>query len=181
MLPIGMALDTQGNIYVSNDQNYRVEKFDGADKFVTEFGSSGSADGQFLHPCHITIDDQGNIYVVDFGNDRVQKLNRNGKFLAKWDSCGERPLMGPVGLALGGQGNLYVSTYGALRLPANPSSAQLGNRVCKLDREGHCLFECCEGTGDGQFDGPVAIAADSGGNVYVSETNNHRIQKFKQK
>lgn len=180
--PIGMALDSQGNIYISDDQNYRIEKFDSTGKFLTKFGSSGSGDGQFLQPRHIAIDDQGNIYVADFGNDRVQKLDRNGKFLAKWNSCGEYPLTGPVGLALDAQGNLYVSIYGAFSLPANPSITQLGNRICKFDYAGHFQFEWgSKGAGDGQFNSPVAIAVDNTGNVYVSDMNNHRIQKFSQK
>lgn len=180
--PIGMAIDPQGNIYISDEQNYRIEKFDSTGKFLTEFGSSGSGDGQFLRPRHIAMDDQDNIYVADFGNDRIQKLDHNGKFLAKWDSCGEYPLTGPVGLAFDGQGNLYVSLYGAFPLPANPSIAQLGNRICKLDHAGRFLFEWGgKGAGDGQFNGPGAIVVDNAGNVYVADTGNHRIQKFRQR
>jgi DNA-binding beta-propeller fold protein YncE len=74
--PEGIAVDAQGNIYVTdNRDNYRVEKFDSDGKFLGKWGNWGSDDGQFEYVFRIAIDSQGNIYVTDDGdNDSIQKF-----------------------------------------------------------------------------------------------------------
>jgi DNA-binding beta-propeller fold protein YncE len=49
-----------------------VQKFDGNGNFITKWGSTGTADGQFLHPIGIAINSKGLVYVADINNARVQ-------------------------------------------------------------------------------------------------------------
>jgi tripartite motif-containing protein 71 len=74
--PEGIAVDAQGNVYVTdNRDNYRVEKFDKDGKFLGQWGNWGSDDGQFEYVFRIAVDSQGNIYVTDDGdNDSIQKF-----------------------------------------------------------------------------------------------------------
>ena len=70
--PDGIAIDSEGNVYVADSENHRIQKFDSTWNFITKWGSMGSGDGQFRHPASIAIDLQGNVYVADSDNNRIQ-------------------------------------------------------------------------------------------------------------
>jgi len=77
----------------------------------------------------------------------------------------------PKGVAVDGSGNILVVEQGLISNEAN--------RVQKFDASGNFLFKIDQfGSGDGQLKFPSGIAADSFGNIYVADNNNHRIQKF---
>ncbi|MDO6391769.1 putative Ig domain-containing protein, partial [Pontibacter sp. BT731] len=69
--PNGLTVDGQGNVYVADRFNHRVQKFDGQGAFLFQFGSEGSGEGQLSHPYGIAVDGQGNVYVADQFNHRV--------------------------------------------------------------------------------------------------------------
>jgi tripartite motif-containing protein 71 len=77
--PYDAAIDSSGNIWIV-DQD-RVQKFDSSGNYITQFGSSGSANGQFNAPFGIAVDASDNIWVADNNNNRVQKFDKNGNFL----------------------------------------------------------------------------------------------------
>ena len=70
--PCGIAVDASDYVYVT-DLNNRVQKFSGVGEFITQFGESGTGNGQFSNPMGLVIDDAYNVYVVDTGNNRIQK------------------------------------------------------------------------------------------------------------
>lgn len=114
--PEGIAVDGQGNVYVVDPANYRIEKFDANGNFIIQWGSQGTEDGQFLDAGGIAIDQQGNVYVTDNQQNvggptsQVSKFDSNGKFLLKWGSTGtDLGLFNyPSGIAVDQQGNIYV-------------------------------------------------------------------------
>jgi DNA-binding beta-propeller fold protein YncE len=55
--------------------------FDDYGRFITAWGSPGSANGEFKYPEGITVDKLEHIYVVDRGNDRIEKFDSNGRFI----------------------------------------------------------------------------------------------------
>jgi tripartite motif-containing protein 71 len=63
-----IIVDSEGNTYVTDQGNNRVQKFDSDGNFVTKWGSEGSGEGQFNSPLGISLDFEGNVYVVDTGN-----------------------------------------------------------------------------------------------------------------
>ena len=72
--PTDIAIDSIGNIYVTDTGNNRIQKFNFNGTFITKWGSKGDKDGQFSNPCGITVDIEGNVYVADTGNYRIQKF-----------------------------------------------------------------------------------------------------------
>jgi tripartite motif-containing protein 71 len=67
-----VAVDQTNNVYVADSFSDRVQKFTNEGTFVTEFGSSGSGDGQFKFPHSIVVNPDGLVYVTDYFNSRVQ-------------------------------------------------------------------------------------------------------------
>ena len=166
--PFGVAVDPSGNIYVSDQGNSRVEKFNSNGQFILKWGSSGTGDEQFDLPGGITIDSAGNIYVADGRNHRIQKFDPSGNFLSKFGTFGQGDgqLYFPAGLVIDSFGNIWL---------ADTSN----NRVQKFTSGGVFISKFgSAGSGDGQFNAPVDIVFDTSGNIYVSDMFNQRIQKF---
>lgn len=80
--PQAMALDAEGQLWVCDAGNHRVQIFDLSNdqaEVVKEFGSEGRARGEFRFPYGLSLDPRGHVYVCEFGNHRVQKLTLDGK------------------------------------------------------------------------------------------------------
>jgi len=73
--PSGIATDADGNVYVVDTYNNRIQKFDSSGTFISTWGSSGSGEGEFYHPCGIATDASDNVYVVDTYSYRIQKFD----------------------------------------------------------------------------------------------------------
>ena len=79
--PTNAAVDEDGNVYVSDTFNDRVEIFDADGNFIREFGKAGDGPGYFTRPKGIAIDRDGHIWVADAMQDRVQVFSPEGKLL----------------------------------------------------------------------------------------------------
>ena len=80
-LPTNVAVDKEGNVYVTDTLNDRVEIFDADGAFVSEFGTPGDGPGHFARPKGIAIDSDGHIWVADEVQCRVQVYNKEGQLL----------------------------------------------------------------------------------------------------
>lgn len=178
--PRSITFDAQGNLYVTDAGNFRIEKFDPSGKFLAQFGSGqGAGPGQFGDgpgggPWGIAVDKAGNVYAADTWNHRIVKFDPAGKVLTQWGVFGQAPsagealnlLYGPRDIAIDADGNLWVSDTG-------------NKRIVKFDPNGRALIGYGGAGGDpGQFLEPVGLAFDRLGNLYVADTWNQRIQKF---
>ena len=132
--PSGIAADNDGNVYVVDTGNSRVQKFDGNSKEyyakaipLAKWGTHGSGDGQFNTPFGVAVDGSGNVYVADTYNDRVQKFNSSGQFLTKWGSrgSGKGQFMKPSGIAIDRTGNIYVADSDNNRIQKFNSSGEV--------------------------------------------------------
>ena len=165
-LPVGIAVDHNGNFLVADTNNGRIEKFAPTGTFLDIIGTKGSGQGQLGAPNGIAIDHTGNIYVADAGNHRVQKLSADGKLIAEWRGP-DVGFYGPRRIAIGPDDSVYVMDQGR-------------TRVVKLSPDGQVLAVWgTKGSGDGQFDDPASVAVDPMANkVYVADPRNKRIQVF---
>jgi tripartite motif-containing protein 71 len=180
--PDKLAFDTQGNLYVTEvgsrttgeGQNNRVQKFSPMGVPLAQWGTFGSAAGQFNAPIGVAVDQQGDIYVADVGNHRIQKLSSLGQPLTQWHTVGsgtgESTEIG-YDLALDASGNVYVS---------EPHPFSDGNdRIQKFSPSGALLATWGgSGTGPGRFINPTGLAVDGKGDVFVVDWNNNRIQEL---
>ncbi len=68
-----VAVDGEGDVFVADFYNHRVQKFSADGTFLTTFGSNGNANGEFSYVIAIDVADDGSVFVADFGNNRIQK------------------------------------------------------------------------------------------------------------
>jgi len=117
-ISLGIATDAVNNVYVTNDCNNSVQKFDSRGGFLLAWGSQGSGDGQFEGPRGVALDASGNIYVADFRNHRIQKFDSDGEFLTKWGSrgSGAGQFESPPDVGVDAAGNVYVIDAGNDRI-----------------------------------------------------------------
>jgi DNA-binding beta-propeller fold protein YncE len=147
-----VALDEQGNLYVTDTGNHRLVRL----------APDGSPNGEwsgFHFPHGIALAGQ-DAYVSD--ESGVHKLSVTGEREADWPGFGD-----PYGLAIGGDGTLYVTDTD-------------GGRVHALSPQGDVLASWgSEGSAPGQFKIPEAVAVDPDGRLYVADRGNDRVQVFK--
>ncbi len=86
--PRAIAIDAQGEVYVADFGNDRIEKFSANGALLTQWGVRGGRDGRLRGPTGVAVDGRGDVYVVDNGNNRVEEFNSGGHFLAKWGTRG---------------------------------------------------------------------------------------------
>ena len=198
--PRGIATGPDGSIYVVDTGNNRIQKFDASGKFLAIIGSGkGEGDGQFKPLSDtaagtgaggIAVDKDGNIYVADTWNHRVQKFDATGKFVTRWgefvnlgdqggfgDGSKNNKFYGPRGVAVGPDGNVYVSDTGNKRIsiftPDGTYVREIGSGMTP-DR----IAQNYPFNQPGEMVEPIGVAVDTQGNVFVVDTNNKRIQKF---
>src|SRR5262249_3898078 len=85
-----VAWDKAGNIYITDGigNTNRVAKFDKDGRFIRQWGSTGSENGQFNGVKAVTVDPQDNIYVADIGNKRIKVLDADGNFKSQFGNVG---------------------------------------------------------------------------------------------
>ena len=147
--PSGVAIDTSGNIYMSDTQNHCIRRLDPSGNLIIYAGTgvAGYADGsystaQFNRPTALTVDVEGNLYVADTNNNAIRILPRT--------------------FFRDASNNVVVSTNGVVGTLVGSGPSTLSS-----------------GTGSGiQLNGPRGVAVDSSGCIYISDTGNNRICKI---
>lgn len=109
-LPTNVAVDGDGNVYVTDTFNNRVEIFDADGTFLSQFGKHGDGVGQFELPKGIAVDCDGHIWVVDAIQDRVKVFDREGQLLIYFGEHGEYPgrFMGAFGITIDNKDNRVI-------------------------------------------------------------------------
>jgi len=113
LFPTYTMVDKDGNVYVTDTLNSRVQKFDPDGKFVRRYGERGNGWGMFDKPKGAALDSFGNLYVVDSGWSNVQIFNQTGQILLFFGGRGSYPgqLQNPAAIAIDGKNRIYVGDY----------------------------------------------------------------------
>ena len=160
LYPVGIATDVFGNVYVADSGNNRVEKF-------TAGGALLMAWGGLNNPYGIAVNGAGTVYVSDRNDSQIHLFSSSGSPLSAWGVPGDGQVVFLNGLDFDALGSVYVIDSG------------LNNRVQLFSSGGSLLTSWgTSGAGAGQFQGPADIAVEGGGNVYVTDYNNNRIEVF---
>jgi DNA-binding beta-propeller fold protein YncE len=113
LFPTYVAVDRDGNVYVTDTLASRVQMFAADGTYVKSFGQRGNAWGMFDKPKGVALDSFGNVYVADSGWSNVQIFNPKGQILLFFGGRGPIPgmLKNPTAIAIDGQNQIYVADY----------------------------------------------------------------------
>lgn len=192
--PIGVAVSpSDGNVYVVSYSLSRVFKIDAQGKIFpvagTVFGyysgdNGPATDASLRYPAGIAFDQAGNLFIADSGNNRVRRVDALSGVITTYAGGGTggdgsvasaAALNGPAGLALDGAGNLYIAE-------------KVGNKVRRVAGDTK-MISTIAGTGQYSYSGdgghgtlatlryPAGVAVDVQGNVYIADSENHRIRR----
>jgi len=193
--PGGIAVDASGNLYINDENNFVVRKINKSQVITTVVGtgkSGYSGDGgpatkaQIAGALGITVDASGNLYIADTGNCVIRKVNKKGIIstvvgdgaAAYFGDGGPAKLASlryPTDVALDAAGNLYIADY-------------FSGAVRKVDR--FQFISTVAGTGAQDYSGdtlrartaslhgPVRVALDSAGNLYIETDGDGRIRQI---
>lgn len=113
LFPTYLAVDREGNLYVTDSLNCRVQVFSASGEYLRSYGQRGDAWGNFARPKGVAIDSFGNVYVADSDWSNVQIFNQKGQILLFFGGRGPIPgmLKNPTAVAIDKQNHIYVGDY----------------------------------------------------------------------
>jgi sugar lactone lactonase YvrE len=184
--PTSLTVDPNGNVYVADYGNHKIRKITPTGDVTTLAGSTlGFADGtginaKFNYPWDLVLDANGNLYTSDLRNHKIRKITPTGVVTTiagntegYADGIGTNAQFNfPSGIDLDAAGNLYVTDG-------------LNNKIRKITAAGVVTtiagntLGFADGTGlEAQFNNPIGLVIDTNDNLYVADSNNHRIRKI---
>jgi len=171
-MPTDVAVCPDGSFYVADGYgNSRVLKFDSAGRFLSTWGSHGTAEGQFDIPHAIDLDSTGNVYVADRGNRRVQEFDANGRFLCAWTDSAMADL---YAVTIDPRSNDAVAVDYLKR-----DTTVLGSDVWLLAAKGGIRAHFGRTVGYQGTPGRYHdVAMDREGNIFVGDILGDRLQKW---
>ena len=195
--PYGVAVDDNGNVYISDWGNGRIRKVSAATGVITTIagtgilgysGDGGPASSAQVFTEGIAVDGDGNVYAADSQNFRVRKISAATGVITTIAGTGIQGYGGnggaatlaqvswPSGVAVDGGGNVYIAD-------------RMNNRIRKIDAATG-LITTIAGTGTASYGGdggaataaqlydPAGVAVDGIGNVYIADLQAFRVRKI---
>jgi DNA-binding beta-propeller fold protein YncE len=163
--PGGLASDSAGHLYVTDQADHKVVIFQSDGQFVEKWGSYGTKAGEFNSPAGIAVDSKENLWIVDSRNHRIQKHAKDGKYLQGFGRFGSElgALNNPWGIGLDGEDNVYVADWG-------------NNRIQKFSPDGDLLLSIAHAnTSRDPLNHPSDVTIDPDGDIYIADWGNHRV------
>ncbi|CAF1005298.1 unnamed protein product [Adineta steineri] len=174
----GLAMDDEGSIYISDSQKHEVRRYCAGERkgtIVAGGHGQGSRPCQLNHPTYIFVDRDQSVYVSDSWNNRVTKWTKGAKegiVVAGGQGRGKNltQLDCPTGVTIDASGAVYVADHWNNRIMRWGKNAKHGDIIA-----GH---RYTSGTDSNQLTGPTGLVFDEAGNLYVSDSYNHRVQRY---
>ena len=189
--PTGLAIDTSGNVFVSDQNNNKIRKITPSLLVTTIAGSSaGVSDGVgtsalFYSPMNVKIDSAGNLYITENKNFVVRKISfaGNSNIATVTTLAGAAVIDGVATSAnLNGPSGIGVSTSGVIYFTEQTSHRLrklVSGSVTTVVGAGYFVGGFADGaTSSARFNSPMGIDIDTIGNLYIADQNNHRIRKL---
>ena len=166
--PAMIISDKNSNIYIVDQHNHRIQKFDKEGNFILMWGKPGSGPGEFNFPYGIALDSKGDIYVTDMNNNRIQKFSPDGEFISFTGSYGtsDGQFKYPYGIAVDRNDVLFVIDAFNYRIQKFNSDLKFLEKWGSQESIGVKLYM------------PHEIAITNSNNIVLSDRQNHRISVF---
>ena len=190
----GIALDAEGNLFVSDWDNHRVRRIDTQTGIVTTLVGTGvggfsgdggpAAEAELSAPGGVALDGKGSLYVADSDNNRVRRMDLlagtivtvAGGSVGDGRPAVEAQLAWPSQTVQDDAGNLYIADTSNHRI--RKVDAQTG-RISTVAGTGMSGFAGDGGRGEAaRLASPSGLAIDTLGNLLIADMKNHRIRKF---
>ena len=186
-LPTGVALDPQGNLFISEEWGERVRKVDRGGIISTVAGGregySGDGDtavgAGLFYPTGLAADQSGNLYIADRLNSRIRKVTPEG-IITTVAGNGHPDYTGDGGVATAAAiqfpNAVTVDAAGSLYIADNGNDA-----IRKVDPQGIITTLAGGSVGNVSLSGPSGVAVAADGSVYIADTGNNRVLKLNPK
>jgi len=170
--PWGIAIGPEGNIFIADTWNHRIQKFTPEGDLITTWGRFGQREtpDSFWGPRDVVVDQLGHVYVSDTGNKRIVVFDGDGQFLVEFGDVGlgDGQFDEPSGLALDDNGNLYVADTWNQRI-----------QVFSPDTDGIAQYFLTKWDVEGWYgqslDNKPYLTVGADGNIYTSDPELSRI------
>jgi uncharacterized protein (TIGR03437 family) len=184
-LPSGVVVDSSGNFYIADTNNFVIRKVAGTT--ITTYagnyslGPGGTGDhalainAQLDTPTGLALDAAGNLYIADAGSNVIRIVTKATGIITTL-STGSFILKSPKGVAVDAAGNVYIAdTNNSRILKVAPSGSitktttVAGNSVVGFTGDGGPATSA-------ELSYPAGVAVDAAGNIFLADTNNQRIR-----
>jgi hypothetical protein len=196
-IPVGVAFDSAGNLYIGDNANSCVRKVNAATGTITTVAGNGTAgysgDGgaatsaQLNGPEVVALDSAGNLYIAEYYNNRIRKVtaatgiittvagNGTQNYSGDGGPATSAALWSPTGVAVDSAGNLYIADFGNHRIRKVAGATGIITTVAGNGTLGY--------SGDGgpatsaALADPTHVVLDSVGNLIIADPGNNRVRK----
>jgi uncharacterized protein (TIGR03437 family) len=191
-LPIGIAVDSAGNLYIADENDYAIRKISTSGIITTvagngKYGYSGdngqATTAQLGAPQGVTVDASGNLYIADTGNQRIRLVNTSGVittiagtgmtgFTGDGSAATAATFSSPVAVVVDASGNVYVADMHNNRIrrfAVGGAIATFAGTVTSIGDGGPST--------QARLTGPWSAAVDSAGNLYIADRLDNRVRK----
>jgi len=163
--PAESAVDSEGNVWVADMENYRVQEFDGEGKYLSQI-KGGKCPPQ--RPKSLAIGAAGHIWVDSSNENEIHEYDTEGNCLLRFGERGSEPgkFEGPESMAIDAEGDIWVADT-------------RNGRLQEFDHEGELLQVVSSyGSEPGQLGEPTGIDIGPEGNIWVADWQNKRVAEF---
>jgi sugar lactone lactonase YvrE len=180
--PSDIAWDLEGNYYILDSGNHRIQKFDPVGNYLATFGRQGQGPGEFNYPASVAVDKKGYIYISDPNNQKIQIITPEGK-----ESRTIKMIEGGLGfLKLLPDGQMIMGGQAGIMMGFSldqEKKVDLPKIFSVLDEEGKPILQfgesfLFESMMVNRMGNQMDYALDDQGNIYVSFVYQNRIEKY---